>query len=252
MTMINPTSTNEVFAACTKMEANQHTQLIPVRASGEMLTVSSLDFANGLGIHHKNLLETIRFHQSAIEANFGLITFETEAVRRPGERGTKYAAVAYLTEDQALFIGTLSRNSTRVIAFKATLVQSFSEARRQLREVGQEQRIAKLERQLKLMIESQQQAARSLLELPRSTDPLPVETTRVKIQRLVNGYCRAKSVGQQEVWRLVYDRLYYLYRINIRAHKRSDRESWLDVADRKGYLEKIYAIVSAELTYTQQ
>jgi len=40
-----------------------------------------------------------------------------------------------------------------------------------------------------------------------------------------------------------------LYRINIRAHKRSERESWLDVADRKGYLDKIYAIVSAELIF---
>lgn len=111
----------------------------------------------------------------------------------------------------------------------------------------QEQRLADLEHQIRHMQEAQQQAARSLLELPRSTEALPEETTRIKIQRLVNGYCGAKGVGQQEVWRLIYDRLFYLYRISIRAHKRSERESWLDVAERKGYLDKLYAIASTEL-----
>ncbi|MCK8490738.1 antA/AntB antirepressor family protein [Spirosoma sp. RP8] len=118
--------------------------------------------------------------------------------------------------------------------------------------VDHDQRIADLEQQLKQMIDSQQQAARSLLDIPRSTEALPEETTRIKVQRLVNAYCRAKSVGQQEVWRKVYDRLYYLYKINIRAHKRSERESWLDVVDRKGYMDKVYAIASAELTYEEE
>ncbi|MCK8494614.1 antA/AntB antirepressor family protein [Spirosoma sp. RP8] len=118
--------------------------------------------------------------------------------------------------------------------------------------VDHAQRIADLEQQLKQMIDSQQQAARSLLDIPRSSETLPEETTRIKVQRLVNAYCRAKSVGQQEVWRKVYDRLYYLYKINIRAHKRSERESWLDVVDRKGYMDKVYAIASAELTYEEE
>ncbi|GAB4007128.1 hypothetical protein GCM10028808_10410 [Spirosoma migulaei] len=226
-------------------------ELVAVTSNEQgLLVVNTVDVAKGLGIKHKNLLDTIRTHQKAIEGNFGRVAFETEPLQTGG--GTQNRSVAYLTEDQALFIGTLSRNSTRVVAFKATLVQSFSTARKLLHETGQEQRIAKLERQLKLMIESQQQAARSLLELPRSTELLPVETTRIKVQRLVNGYCRAKGVGQQEVWRLVYDRLYYLYRVNIRAHKRSERESWLDVADRNGHMEKIYAIVSAELNYANE
>jgi hypothetical protein len=45
----------------------------------------------------------------------------------------------------------------------------------------------------------------------------------------------------------VYQSLYYRYQINIRAHKRSERESWLDVIDRSGHMDKIYAIVSQEL-----
>ena len=140
--------------------------------------------------------------------------------------------------------------------------QYFIEAEKKLRQltvdhsnqllINHAQRLADLESQLRQMQEAQQQAARSLLDVPRSGEPLPEETTRSKIQRLVNGYCRSKGVGQQEVWRKVYDRLYYLYKVNIRAHKRSERESWLDVAERSGHIEKLYAIASAELTYTEE
>ncbi|WP_162387716.1 Rha family transcriptional regulator [Spirosoma endbachense] len=255
------------------MEPTPNIHLIPVRTSGETLTVSSLDFAHGLGVNHKSLLETIRTHQRAIERDFGRVAFETESGKKdspfqtanlqPEKKSTKPITVAYLTEDQALFIGTLSRNSKRVVELKATLVKSFSQARRRLREAGQtplpadylrqhDQRIADLEQQLKQMLDSQQQAARSLLDVPRSTEPLPIETTRIKIQRIVNGYCRVNNLKQQDIWRRVYDRLYYLYHVNIRAHKRSERESWLDVAERSGHIEKIYAIVSAELTYTDE
>lgn len=139
--------------------------------------------------------------------------------------------------------------------------QYFIDAEKKLRQLTalpsdyirhQEQRLADLEQQLKQVLDAQQQAARSLLDVPRSAEPLPVETTRIKIQRIVNGYCRVNNVKQQDIWRRVYDRLFYLYRVNIRAHKRSDRESWLDVAERSGHLEKIYAIVSAELTYREE
>ena len=158
---------------------------------------------------------------------------------------------------EALFIGTLSPNSRRVVEFKATLVKSIYEARRRLRESTQpllpadylkqqDERVTKLERQLAQMIESQQQAARSVLELPRSGEAPPVETTRMKVQRIVNAYCRAKGVGQQEVWRKVYDRLYYAYRVSIRSYKRSERESWLDVAEPSGHIDKIYAIARVQ------
>ncbi len=236
--------------------------------------ISSLDVASGLDIRHKTLLETIRTHQTAFEAHFGKVAFETAAVKKKdspvepanlseAKRSTKPITVAYLTEDQALFVGTLSRNSSRVVAFKSALVKSFSEARRRLSEtmeplgpahlvlLKQAERIAELEQKLNQILDTQQQAARALLAMPRSSEPLPEETTRVRIQRIVNAYCRVKNVGQQEVWRLVYDRLYYIYRVNIRAHrKRSDRESWLDVAERSGHIEKIYTIVSAELINT--
>jgi Rha family phage regulatory protein len=241
------------------METKPHTQLLPIRTVGQTQTVSSLDIAHGLGVQHKNLLETIKAHRQAVESDFGLIAFETRKIISDTGKG-RPEKTAHLTEDQALFVGTLSRNSARVVAFKATLVRSFAEARRQLRNAAghwlpteqmlrQEQRISQLEQQLGQLLNLQQQAARSLLEVPRSAEAVPVETTRTKVQRLVNAYSRAKSLPQQDVWRIVYDRLYYAYRISIRQHKkRTERESWLDVAERSGYLDKIYAIVSQDLT----
>ena len=107
------------------------------------LVVSSKIFADGLGISHKSLLESIRTHQTDIEGAFGLIAFETrkgETRDSPFEtanltvtkRSTKPVTVAYLTEDQALTVGALSRNSKRVVSFKITLVKSFAEARKRL------------------------------------------------------------------------------------------------------------------------
>ena len=158
------------------------------------------------------------------------------------------------TRDYAISLDFAKRLSMLARTEKGETIRRFFIDREtqfsQLEQSHLNQRITKLERKLSLLIESHQQAARSLLELPRSSEPIPQLTTRANVQRLVNSYCRAKGLGQQEVWRLVYERLYYLYRINIRGHKRSERESWLDVADRKGYMDKIYAIVSAELTYS--
>lgn len=184
-------------------------------------------------------------HESSDEVNF----HKPMKVSRRGPSALDYA----LSLDMAKELSMVERNEQGKQARRYFI--NSEKALRQIMAVGpaqlqqQEQRLALLEQQLRKMIEAQQQAARSLLELPRSTDPLPVETTRMKIQRIVNSYCRSKGVGQQEVWRRVYDRLYYLYRVSIRSYKRSERESWLDVAERNDHLEKIYAIVSAELVF---
>lgn len=94
--------------------------------------VSTLDFAEGLHIQHKSLLETIRGYLPAIEKDFGRVTFETRPFETAG--GTQYREIALLTEDQSLFIGSLSRNSERVVEFKSVLVRSFAEARRLLQQ----------------------------------------------------------------------------------------------------------------------
>ena len=77
------------------------------------MVVDSRLIAEELDITHKSLMETIRGYQSTIESTFGKLRFETEV------NGANPARFVYLTEDQAAFVATLSRNSEQVVAFKA-------------------------------------------------------------------------------------------------------------------------------------
>lgn len=71
----------------------------------------------------------MREYQEAIEKDFGHVRFEIRTVTNSvGAINNQH--IAYLTEDQALFVGSLSRNSERVVEFKSVLVRSFAEARR--------------------------------------------------------------------------------------------------------------------------
>ncbi|MFC5409881.1 antA/AntB antirepressor family protein [Larkinella bovis] len=109
----------------------------------------------------------------------------------------------------------------------------------------QQQRLAELETAVKRLTGNSTEQAASA-PMPIHTDEPPQQTTRNLVRQLVNQYCHATQKDQPAVWRQIYQRLYYLYNINIRAHKRSDRESWLDVADRCGHLGKLHSIVNSE------
>lgn len=112
-----------------------------------------------------------------------------------------------------------------------------------------ERRQQEFDERLRVVEENQQRAVQSLLQVERSTETVPEETTRAKIRRLINQYCTAKNADYASVWHVVYDRLYYRYGISMRAIVKKKGESALDVAERLGHLDKIYAICSSELTY---
>lgn len=112
-----------------------------------------------------------------------------------------------------------------------------------------ERRQQELDERLRVVEENQHQAMQLLLQVERSTETVPEETTRAKIRRLINQYCTAKNADHRSVWHVVYDRLYYRYGISMRAIVKKKGESALDVAERLGHLDKIYAICSSELTY---
>ncbi len=56
---------------------------------------------------------------------FGQLAFEMRAVKRPGERGTKYIKVYHLNEEQATLLLTYLKNTPTVRAFKKKLVHQF-------------------------------------------------------------------------------------------------------------------------------
>lgn len=102
-----------------------------------ILVVDSRLIAEELGIEHKNLLSTIDGRILEIESEFGAVAFET-APRKDSNKGGSQPRIAYLNEEQATFVMTLSRNTDKVVRAKIQLVKAFSKAKQALQAVNPE------------------------------------------------------------------------------------------------------------------
>jgi len=111
--------------------------IISIVTKNEKLVVDSRIIAEKLEIQHKNLMETIKRHQTTIEQAFGTIAFETEASQMPdGRLNPNPEKFAYLTEQQATLLMTFSRNTPAVIQCKVNLVTAFDQAKKQLEAIA--------------------------------------------------------------------------------------------------------------------
>lgn len=97
---------------------------------GNALVVDSRLIAEQLGIEHRSFLQTLDDYKTQMEQAFGFLRFENAEIQGRGRPG-RYAL---LTEDQATFVMTLSRNSDEVVQCKLKLVQAFSRAKQVLRQ----------------------------------------------------------------------------------------------------------------------
>jgi phage regulator Rha-like protein len=84
--------------------------------------------ATEMGVLHKNVRELIGNYLPQFE-ELALLPFKTEAVKREGERGTKYEKFYLLNEDQTYFLMTLVRNTTQAVELKKRLVKAFAHYR---------------------------------------------------------------------------------------------------------------------------
>ena len=90
--------------------------------------VDSRVLAENLGITHEAVLKTIDSYLDSFK-QLSPLRFEFDVVKRKqgGGTPTRYAP---LSEDQAYFLLTLSRNTKRVVELKLNLVQAFGKFRR--------------------------------------------------------------------------------------------------------------------------
>lgn len=102
-----------------------------VSLKGGVPLADSRMMAEKCGVDHRSLYRLIQVHAESIEGAFGTVRREItpSAAKGGGGDGQRFAL---LTEDQATFLITLTRNTPQVIAFKSALVKAFSEAKRQL------------------------------------------------------------------------------------------------------------------------
>lgn len=97
---------------------------LPLVLVKKEIRVDSRVLAEMLGIENRALIQNIETHQSSFES-FGIVTFEMGKLEGRG----RPERIVLLTEDQAYFAATLSKNTKQAIAVKLRLVKAFSELR---------------------------------------------------------------------------------------------------------------------------
>lgn len=80
---------------------------------GDMFVVDSRLLAERLGIKHDNFIQTVEKYKTQAEQAFGSFLFQTETKKRA--IGATVVRYYLLTEDQATFIMSLSRNTPEVV-----------------------------------------------------------------------------------------------------------------------------------------
>lgn len=100
----------------------------------DVFVVDSRLLAERLGIQHESFVRTIENYKTQAEQAFGVFRFETG--KPTGSQGGRPVRYYLLTEDQATFIMSLSRNTTEVVQCKLDLVKSFSKAKDLLQKGG--------------------------------------------------------------------------------------------------------------------
>ena len=108
-----------------------------------------------------------------------------------------------------------------------------------------ESKVNSLEGRVASIIQKQEDAETELKQLPLSVREVPELKLKDKIRMMVNRYSQSVGIHQQYVWDMVYQTLYYNYQVSVKGCKKIKKsESWLDVAERKGYLDYIHAVIS--------
>ncbi|NER80828.1 MAG: Rha family transcriptional regulator [Leptolyngbya sp. SIO1D8] len=129
---------------------------ITVEQRDNVLVVDSRLVAQELGIEHRSFVKALDKYESHIEKEFGILRFEIAEIKGRGQP----ARFAWLAEDQAIFVMTLSRNTDQVVRCKANLVKAFSAAKQQLQECNGHQPQPESTDAMKLQLELAQVAER--------------------------------------------------------------------------------------------
>jgi phage regulator Rha-like protein len=119
---------------------------IIISEQNHSLVVDSRLIAEELAIEHKSFLKNIERHRIDTESYFGALIREVSTAEAlPGIQNPNAEYFYLLTEDQVLFLMSLSRNSVPVIKCKASLVKAFSAAKKKLQQLEQLKEIQQLE-----------------------------------------------------------------------------------------------------------
>lgn len=242
-----------------KQERPAIVTLLPVEIKNEIPVVDSRFVAGALGIKHKTLMETIRRYQAEIE-EFGSLLFQTAVRKR--DVGATTLRFCYLNENQAIFIGTLSRNTKKVVSFKSRLVQSFAHVRKTIQEqpLNQIQEVIKrveeltkstkeTEKQIKLLKSWQTGLANEITDIKAIQATLPPEEfnplftqIRKELGQMIRDYVNRSDISTRDVYRVLYTTFSLRHDKNIYRQAQRANKKPIEWLESTGWIMEVYEI----------
>jgi phage regulator Rha-like protein len=202
--------------------------------------VSSLQIAENLDLQHESLQRLITKYISKLEL-FGVVRFEI---------GAKNKKTFYLNENQALFLGTLSKNTELVVEFKNALVTAFSNLKETKQEPTKELttiEILELTTNEIKRLKSQLETTTKTLEYKQSiivdmAEKVPAKTMRAVINQSVRNYHEKTHLAYSYIWNNLYTEFKYVYHIDLEARVKGTKTSKIAMAEKIGVLEDLYLL----------
>lgn len=236
---------------------------IVFRGTNDQTMTSSLLVAKEFGKEHNKVMRDINnlaCSQEFRAANFG----ESSYVSEQGKEFPMFT----MTKDGFSFL-VMGYTGKKAAQFKEAYINAFNKMESEIRSsikpksqleilqmsinqlVEQEHRLSSVERDVaetkKEIAEMKQERIENgklLLEAEVSGNKVPEISMRNKIRRLVNQYAAATNTSQRDIWHDIYQNLYYAYNISINSYKEKKSQSNLDIAEKHGFLGKMFDIVS--------
>lgn len=239
---------------------------IVFRDANDQAVTSSLLVAEKFGKEHKHVLDSIRkLIEGCAEISADPMFEETTYVNE--QNGQVYPM--FLMNRDGFSLLVMGFNGKKAMQFKLDYINEFNKMEKMIRDsikpksqleilqmsinqlVEQERRLSSVERDVaetkKEIAEMKQERIENgklLLEAEVSGNKVPEISMRNKIRRLVNQYAAATNTSQRDIWHDIYQNLYYAYNISINSYKDKKSQSNLDIAEKHGFLGKMFDIVS--------
>lgn len=237
-------------------------ELVVLGQNGHPVTTSLL-VAQKFKKDHKHVLESIRELIKG-SADFSAYPMFEERLYLNEQNGQEYPM--FVMNRDGFTLLAMGFKGKKALQFKMDYIAAFNAMEAELKKrasaptpaltpaemllqsaqmlVAHERKMAQIESRLDAMEHEQKSTIRQLTKSQLSNDDVPTITLRNKVRQLVNKYAVAHNIRQDFVWNKIYEQLYYVYGISIRRYKKGDKETLMDVAERNGFVEKMYAIIS--------
>jgi Rha family phage regulatory protein len=224
---------------------------------GQALT-NSLLVAEKFGKEHKHVLDAIRRLMGTAENSAVVEMFSESSYFNEQNKEQPM----FLMNRDGFSLLVMGFNGKKAMQFKLEYIGAFNRMEKTIKDaqkpksqleilqisinqlVEQEHRLANVEHRLDIFEKEREENGKLLLQAELSSNDVPEVSMRNKIRKLVNQYAKATNTSQQDVWHKIYDNLYYAYNISVNSYKKEGKESKLDVAEKHGFLGKIFDIVS--------